>query len=103
MRFYEAQNFILDHQKFSCKTTHYPYNTGQPADSLTKLTKPPGEAAVLTNFHPAEDLTMAKLLEEVRDQMRTRHYSYRFFFNDPPSTEIYTLSLHDRSSDQAAR
>src|SRR5262245_65831276 len=23
------------------------------------------------------------------------HRVYRFFFNDPPTTEIYTLSLHD--------
>src|SRR3712207_8080032 len=31
--------------------------------------------------------------------MRRRHVLVFFFFNDTATTEIYTLSLHDRSSD----
>src|SRR5690348_18174223 len=27
--------------------------------------------------------------------MRFRHLSFFFFFTDPPTTEIYTFSLHD--------
>src|SRR5436309_14159344 len=33
------------------------------------------------------------------DNNASQHHLFYFFFNDPATTEIYTLSLHRRSSD----
>src|SRR5882724_6663496 len=61
----------------TCKVSFSSYNTGRFVDSPEILTKPPRKVGVCPNFQSFGSLTMSKLLDQVRDEMRTRHYSYR--------------------------
>ena len=59
----------------TCKVSFSSYNTGRFVDSPEILTKPPRKVVLISKSFGS--LAMSKLLEQVRDEMRTRHYSYR--------------------------
>src|SRR6266496_2259013 len=54
-------------------------------------------AEIAAPLHVATELFQLRHGVAVRNPRKRRHYPFqsRFFFNDPPPTKLYTLSLHD--------